>query len=47
MAHNGFVFDFPLLLSELERHDVGFSFLVDNEVKFSDTLEYKKVSSLT
>ena len=38
VAHNGFVFDFPLLLSELHRRNIPFNRLASLNLHFADTL---------
>jgi len=41
VAHNGFCFDFPILLAEVERRprQLTVSVFEDNNIHFSDTLQ--------
>ena len=39
VAHNGFSFDYPILMSEVEsREDLSLSLFYSNDVHFSDSL---------
>ncbi len=39
VAHNGFLYDFPILLAEIERRtELAFSLFIGGNVHFSDTL---------
>lgn len=41
VAHNGFVFDFPMLINEIERTpNISTSTLVTMNIHFSDTYAY-------
>ena len=40
VAHNGYAFDFPLLLSEIERRPTTLTFSALETIQFSDTLPF-------
>ncbi len=43
VAHNGFSFDFPILLSEVESRDIPLSIFENHNVHFSDPLPLLRV----
>ena len=38
VAHNGYNFDYPILLAEMERHEINPKCFERNNIHFSDTL---------
>jgi hypothetical protein len=46
VAHNGNSFDFRILLSHIERHELSWNWFEKYNVKFADSLQYLRKVSL-
>lgn len=40
VSHNGYVYNFRLLISEMKRHDIDSSIFREQNISFSDTLDH-------
>lgn len=40
VSHNGYVYNFRILISEMKRHDIDSSIFREQNISFSDTLNH-------